>query len=352
MFVFHERGRADNRAILENFATFSWAYPEHRPPTGIILTLLEYGSGGRLIDLTGVVSGTQTDVYFDAPSAVKQGRVYFVSVGEGGRNTIVQGVTPYVEVQYGTDGGTIDAGQVLRDSIASHLDVVSGVLGVAPGSLTEDLVMQYTLGDRVMADLAIQARALGTAAVTQSKYATQSIPAAAIGYGVIWNAHLDRASANRIAINNADIVSLAAAKITAGTLGAGVIYAGTINANQINAGVISAHVKMTSPELVITSGSFVLNIDEFNAVKVANSSYDSTCRMDGSEFRTWKTSAPLMYSALTAAWLELSDSSTGWVASASPAHLRIDGLPSYYPGPGSKRFWYDPADGNRVKFAA
>jgi hypothetical protein len=35
-----------------------------------------------------------------------------------------------------------------------------------------------------------------------------------------------------------------------------------------------------------------------------------------------------------------------------PSELSITGLPSSNPGAGSKKFWYDPSDGNRVKFAA
>jgi hypothetical protein len=30
----------------------------------------------------------------------------------------------------------------------------------------------------------------------------------------------------------------------------------------------------------------------------------------------------------------------------------FDNLPSSNPGAGSKNFWYDPADGNRIKYAA
>jgi hypothetical protein len=35
-----------------------------------------------------------------------------------------------------------------------------------------------------------------------------------------------------------------------------------------------------------------------------------------------------------------------------PSELMVSGLPSSNPGTGSKKFWYDPSDGNRVKFAA
>lgn len=36
---------------------------------------------------------------------------------------------------------------------------------------------------------------------------------------------------------------------------------------------------------------------------------------------------------------------------AMRGHIRATDLPSSNPGAGTKRFWYDPADGNRVKFA-
>ncbi len=47
--------------------------------------------------------------------------------------------------------------------------------------------------------------------------------------------------------------------------------------------------------------------------------------------------------------LAIRDGST--IALLTSHNLRLDGLPSSNPGSGSKQFWYDPTDSNRVKFA-
>jgi hypothetical protein len=124
---------------------------------------------------------------------------------------------------------TVDAGKILSTTIAAHLQVLSGVLGVKPDGITRDLVNAFAIGPDELDNLAATVNKIGNFAVTFAK-----LDNAAVG-----NIKLDRASANKIAIADADVVNLSAFKVTAGTLGVGVVYAGTLNANQVNAGLLN-----------------------------------------------------------------------------------------------------------------
>jgi len=136
-------------------------------------------------------------------------------------NTYIPGYTPMVMSTLGQAGGTIDLGQTLASSIASHLNVASGVLGVAASGITYDLVADYA----------------------------------------IHNNHLQRVGVDKIAIGDADIVNLAAAKITTGTLASGVIYSGTINTTQLNSGTVSVAITLTSPNIQVSAGTDTITLN-------------------------------------------------------------------------------------------
>ncbi|HWQ55919.1 MAG TPA: hypothetical protein VN442_19680, partial [Bryobacteraceae bacterium] len=129
----------------------------------------------------------------------------------------------------------VDLSKSIAASVGAALAVSSGVLGVAPSGITESLVAQYAIA----------------------------------------NTHLKRVGVDKIAIVDADIVNLAAAKITAGTFAAGVAYVGDLSANQmktgtlaaniavlgavavsqLTAGTINASITMTAPTIISTVGS-------------------------------------------------------------------------------------------------
>jgi hypothetical protein len=202
-------------------------------------------------------------------------------------------------------------------------------------------------------------------------------------------------------------VTIAAAQITAGTLTAGVIYAGVIAASQIAAGTISASLTLTAPTLVITSGSVTVNIDGTNIVLVTDTGTHRQSHVNAQNFRNTDTStlaettvgattitivnnnsSPTVEAVLTDSQLQLLNSGGTTYTEMTNSHFRVqanadgsrfsqmdlaqlvisgpsgtqrvalsptgfevDGLPSSNPGAGTKQFWYDPSDGNRVKFA-
>lgn len=183
------------------------------------------------VEWAWIPKGTTTfKTTFQPTFGVSTYNVAFVSVDvEGRENSYVAGVTPVVSITTPAQDATLDLGKALAASIAAHMRVTSGVLGVAPLGITNDLV----------ADLAMQTRNMVDQATTNSKVADFAVNYMKVAAATIQNAHLDRASAYKIAIQNADVVSLAAAKVDAGWLSVGVQYAGTVNASQVNAGAVS-----------------------------------------------------------------------------------------------------------------
>jgi hypothetical protein len=146
-------------------------------------------------------------------------------------------------------------------------------------------------------------------------------------------------------------VTLAAAQISAGTLAAGVVYAGQINAGQINAGTISVALTLTATTIDVTSGGIQIQLDGTNYVLITNSGSSIWAQHHYAYFRVQRASDPFWYGQLSLATLTLSSSGGANTAILTPTGLEITGLSSSSPGAGSKGFWYDPADGNRVKFA-
>jgi hypothetical protein len=168
-------------------------------------------------------------------------------------------------------------------------------------------------------------------------------------------------------------VSIAAAQITAGTLVAGVVYAGAIACSQLQAGTISVSISLTSPTIIVTAGGVTTTIGPSAlasgygtaayGVEVANSTVNVGMVATGGSYpggtiailnaAGTQALAVMAYSTLIGhGVVVLQDPTMTHVAYLSPSELQITDLPSTNPGAGSKQFWYDPSDGNRVKFAA
>ncbi len=245
-------------AVKRTRLTIGFVFPEFRRPRGAYVTVeLEPGIYADL----GIIIDSGQWVELDTPTTIVSAKVWarsFVDPNEtddpndDSVNSIVPGVTPMVELTLGTNGGTVDFRQALAESIASHLGVTSGVFGVLPEGITEDLVKNFnitlpkikpnTFDSTIFADFGISnPQKLADGIVSRVGLFTDGVisRSAIIANATIQNAHIDRVSANKLAVVNADVVNLAAAKVTAGTLAAGVIYTGTINANQVNAGAFN-----------------------------------------------------------------------------------------------------------------
>ena len=140
--------------------------------------------------------------------------VYILSIDVNNKeNNIVEGLTPKSGeiVTTANPTGQLKGYRLNPLSVASHMSV-SGVLGVAPQGITEALVSNFAITESKLASLPIiNDFQVKTAAITNLK--------------------LDRASANKIAIVSADVVSLAANTILAGTISVALsLTAASINA--------------------------------------------------------------------------------------------------------------------------
>lgn len=232
---------------------------EIRPATGVQIWA-EWDGMERFC--AGVVTSSGQSFDMQVPGRPVMAKFWFVSFVDPYStpanpkddlvNTIVPGLTPFVLQIIGLTGdGAIDARLILSQTIAAHLGVYSGVFGVLPGAITKELVAARAIDTIHIVD----------EAVGQNQIAPFAVTAAKIGYAAIGNAHIDRLTSNKLAVVDADIVNLAAAKITAGELASDVIYTGTILANQVLAGTIEAVIKMTSPEIEIDNDTHSIIIN-------------------------------------------------------------------------------------------
>jgi hypothetical protein len=107
-----------------------------------------------------------------------------------------------------------------------------------------------------------------------------------------------------------------------------------------NTGTVSVNIgpAVASPEGSI-AGIMVNTSTAFAVLSSGSATFSGTLGVSGS------------YSQLGQLGLVIADGGPNQTALSS-TFFQMTGLPSSNPGAGSKRFWYDPADGDRVKFAA
>ena len=120
----------------------------------------------------------------------------------------------------------------------------------------------------------------------------------------------------------------------------------SVAAGSIQAGTISASVTLTSPTLVISSGTVTVNIDASNKIKVTDSSTVVTAVMDSLGFTVSSAIGtngylgPNGWDLRSGGTSRLAASAVNWKATASPITLNpaifaifyIDGVPYKFPG--------------------
>jgi hypothetical protein len=112
---------------------------------------------------------------------------------------------------------------------------------------------------------------------------------------------------------------------------------------------------ISGPTIVCAEGNVTLTISPTAhlggpGMSIVDSSVvDRTTMFFAGMVSTYQTSQPSCKAELSPGVLSLEDAS-GNLAGVFPTGLVIGALPSSSPGAGTKRFWYDPADGNRVKY--
>ena len=131
--------------------------------------------------------------------------------------------------------------------------------------------------------------------------------------------------------------------------------------SQTAAGTCSALVSFTSPIIKVTAGALVIDlagsvpspVGTITGTMVSHVSGGVTT--DAIVTTAYAVMACGQYGAggqnsyISQAGF-MTSNGAGTQAFLGPSELSITGLPSSNPGAGSKKFWYDPSDGNRVKY--
>lgn len=265
--VLIETGTVNSDGKLKRYIEVGAVAPDDLNFAGVTADLVD--STGKLIaanDFGGTefTAAGGIRVLWDEPASVTTWSLRLRAYSGSGTNNYAVGVTPEISVSVGTTGGTVDLAAALSTSIAAHLEVASGVFGVKASGITESLI----------ANAAVSTTKIVNEAVGSNQIAPFAVTAAKIGSAAIQNAHIDRLTANKVAIIDADIVNLSAAKITAGSLAASVIYTGTLNANQVNAGDFTGCTLTLTNNSVITEikNQFSVNIGQFVGMNIRSSS--------------------------------------------------------------------------------
>lgn len=158
--------------------------------------------------------------------------------------------------------------------VDAALRIVSGVLGVNTGGITEDLIGTFAVSDTKIKAAAVITSKLADGVITTVKIGDRQVSALKIGLLAVETANIADAAITTAKITNLAITNalIANAAITDAKIG-------DVAANKITAGTISASVTLTSPSLVITNSNVTLNVDSTNQFKLSNSSTGTSVRI-------------------------------------------------------------------------
>jgi hypothetical protein len=342
------------------------------------------------------------------PTAVTNATVWLQAgyVDGGGLfvgNNIVPGITPSFPIVFGSTTGTTDASSIMASTIASEMAITNGLFGIATGGVSNSFLGMYAVAtlniqglavaNPELAMLAVEAGNMASGSVTagNAALATGSVGSLAVQNGAITNLlvannTIDAAqivsatityaqiAGTTIANANMGLASIAYANIASGAIGNLQLQSASVqdanivdlSASKLTAGTISATISITSPMISCTNGFEVTGGSITTTINNGTSgSYDVGLSItDGSTVVAMLADL----STTHAGYLLLKDTSgnnssygpeslqinfsTGPAAVLGPSLLQITDLPSSSPGLGSKQFYYDPSDSNRVYFAA
>ena len=136
-----------------------------------------------------------------------------------------------------------------------------------------------------------------------------------------------------------------------------------VPASETAAGTCNASVSFTAPTIKVTAGSLVIDLAASISAPVGTITGMMISHVSGGSTTDAIVATAYALMACTGSGTSGQNSyisqagfytSNGGSTDAflGPSELMVTGLPSSNPGTGSKKFWYDPSDGNRVKFAA
>jgi uncharacterized protein YjbI with pentapeptide repeats len=237
---------------------------------------------------------------------------------------------------------------------AAIANLAVGTAAIQTGAITNALI----------ANLAVSGAQIQLATITGANIGTATIAGANIGTATISQTNMANASIGTAQIINASITNalindVSASKITAGTITAVTITTATINGGAITGTTLSltCTISGASVTTAIQTGAILSNYAGLSvtgpsgvAAVVANNSTSGFYAADSSG----NIQIGLSYASGGAPGLTLQHWSGGSVDAVTQLAtnlFKMDSLPSSNPGTGTKQFWYDPSDGDRVKYA-
>lgn len=283
------------------------------------------------------------------------------------RNNIVPGITASASVTIGTTTGVIDPTEQMQAKLAATVEVLNGLFGVAELGISEGYLASLAVSTAKIQSAAVSLAKMATLSVDTAQLVDLSVATQKINNLAVGTAKLDSAAVTTAKIGNLQVTTALIANQAVGTSQIANLAVGTaqiadlavtnakiasLDVTKLNAGTISAAISMTAPTLVITSGTVTVNIDASNYVKLTDSGVlSSFVQLNPSYCRVQKIADSFNYGQLGLATLALSTPSGANTLTLTPTLFKMTGLLSSNPGAGSKELWYDPADGNRVKYA-
>lgn len=225
-------------------------------------------------------------------------------------------------------------------------------LEIATALFAGDTIFARTAGGKVTINSA------GVAIADNLTTPTATVTATATGVTVAKGTNNVQVDANGVAVNGPS-----GANVTVNATGI-TVAKGTSSVTVSATAVTIVNGALSSP--TITGGSlaisgssggtnYTINIDPTNLIRIQSST--GTTRRSLVSYAYHRIENPLdtlEYSQIAGFDFSAQRNIGGSYRQVSlgPTSFVMDGLPSGNPGAGSKQFWYDPSDANRVKFAA
>jgi len=228
---------------------------------------------------------------------------------------------------------TITAGQMANATITATQVANATLTGtnIASQTLTATNIANLTITNAQIANQTITATQIANATITGTQIANATITAAKIAAATITATEI---AALTITAGNIANLTITGGKIANATIDDAKIT--TLSASKITAGTISASISLTSPTLVITSGTTTINIDGTNKILVTDTTQTSFAQVLGSQVRVEATNNNLVYAQIVKSGFQSQN------ASGNSCELRGDGLrfnttkvvgPQYSPRP-------------------
>lgn len=272
-------------------------------------------------------------------------------------NSYEPGITPEFEITIGKVDGTIDVGESIAAGVATHMAVVNKVLGVAPLGITNDLVAVFAIAEANLAAAAVATSKIASGAVDSTKIANAAVGNANIQNLAVSSANIQSGAITTVkvtngAITNALIANLAVATANIQDLAITDAKIANLSVGKLTAGQILVASTGVGVQVKYSAGNFESKM--FPGAFSANNSLGATTAILSANL---SSDGGGLFLANSSGLLRIqfqADLGTGYFAGGIgvDGYIANAGMPASYPGAGSKKLWYDPSDGNTVKFAS